>query len=239
MLISAPMKRKTAPSKKVKSGLGRGRGRPRAAHGAVGRDVIVAAARHVLDKLPPHRATFSSIARKAGVDPALVRYYFSSREKLLLAVIEDILTEWSATHPSPAAGPSARLAAQISGMLDFSRQVRSMQRMMIDECAESKSAEVRRRVRDMNAGMVNFYTLLMHAQEKPAKDSTDALFLHVAVIGLCEFFAAAQAMIRPLAPEGMDAEELAARYKKFIVRLVIDGLRSSVEPWSTKPDAVP
>ena len=225
------------PSKQAKSD--RRRGRPRAAHGAVGRDVIVAAARQVLDKLPPHRATFSSIARKAGVDPALVRYYFSSREKLLLAVIEDILTDWSATHPSPAASPSTRLTAQIGGMLDFARQVRSMQRMMIDECAESKSAEVRRRVRDLNAGIVNFYTLLLHTEQKQPRDSTDALFLHVAVIGLCEFFAAAQVMIRPLAPEGMDPEELAARYKKFIVRLVLDGMRSSVEPWSPKPATVP
>jgi AcrR family transcriptional regulator len=204
----------------------------------VGRDVIVAAARQVLDKLPPHQATFSSIARKAGVDPALVRYYFSSREKLLLAVIEDILTDWVASHPSPASSPTTRLAAHIGGMLDFARQVRSMQRMMIDECAESKSAEVRRRVRDLNAGLVNFYTLLLHTEGKPARDATDPLFLHVAVIGLCEFFAAAQAMIRPLAPEGMDPEELAARYKKFIVRLVLDGLRSSVEPWSTKPAAI-
>jgi AcrR family transcriptional regulator len=204
----------------------------------VGRDVIVGAARQVLEKLPPHQATFSSIARKAGVDPALVRYYFNSREKLLLAVIEDILTDWSVHHPSAATSPSARLAAQISDMLDFALQVRSMQRLMIDECAESKSAEVRRRVRDMNAGRVNFYTMLMHTEGKPAREATDPLFMHVAVIGLCEFFAAAQAMIRPLAPAGMDPDELAARYKKFIVRLVLDGLRSSVEPWSTKPAAI-
>jgi hypothetical protein len=39
-------------------------------------------------------------------------------------------------------------------------------------------------------------------------------------------------MIMPLAPEGMSPEELTARYKKFITRLVLDGMRSRVEPWS-------
>jgi hypothetical protein len=52
---------------------------------------------------------------------------------------------------------------------------------------------------------------------------------------MCEFFAAAQAMIRPLVPAGVNDEELAARYKDFIVRLVLDGLRTSVEPWSARP----
>jgi hypothetical protein len=54
--------------------------------------------------------------------------------------------------------------------------------------------------------------------------------MHVAVIGLCEFFAAAQAMILPLAPKGMDAAELASRYEQFIRTLVLDGMRSRVEP---------
>lgn len=59
--------------------------------------------------------------------------------------------------------------------------------------------------------------------------------MFVSIIGMCEFFAAAQGMIQPLAPEGMAAEELAARYKDFIIRMVLDGLRSQVEPWAPRP----
>ena len=83
----------------------RSRGRPRTKQGAVGREAIVTSARKLLEKVQPHEATISSIARSAGVDPALVRYYFSSREELLLAVIEDILANWAQTHPPPASGP--------------------------------------------------------------------------------------------------------------------------------------
>jgi TetR/AcrR family transcriptional regulator len=216
----------------------RSRGRPRAKQGAVGREAIVASARKLLDKLPPHKATISSIARSAGVDPALVRYYFSSREELLLAVIEDILANWTYTHPPVSAGPAAKLAGIVRDMLDFALNVRSMQRLMIDECAGAKSAEVRRRVREMNAGTLSRYALLLHSESHSGKKSdvsaTDPLFMHVAIIGMCEFFAAAQPMIRPLVPDSIDSDELTTRYKDFIERLVLDGLRSRVEPWAGK-----
>jgi AcrR family transcriptional regulator len=228
--------KKTAPPRKAPAALKprRRRGRPRTNQQTVGREAIVASARKLLDKLPPHKATISSIARSAGVDPALVRYYFKSREELLLAVIEDILVNWHFSHPAVATAPAAKLSLLVRDMLDFALNVRSMQRLMIDECAGSKSPEVRRRVRDLNAGVVNRYALLLHSERETPTSTTDPLFMHVAIIGMCEFFAAAQAMIRPLVPAGVDDEELAARYKNFIERLVLDGLRSSVEPWSAK-----
>jgi AcrR family transcriptional regulator len=212
-------------------------GRPRMKQGSVGREAIVAAARKLLDKLPPHEATISSIARSAGVDPALVRYYFKSREELLLAVIEDILATWKFSHPPQAAGPSAKLAAVVRDIADFALNVRSMQRLLVDECAGAKSAEVRRRVRELNTGVVSRWALMLHAERESSSRATDPLFMHVAIIGMCEFFAAAQAMIMPLVPDGMKADELAERYKDFIVRLVLDGMRSQVEPWSVKAPA--
>jgi len=227
---STPTRKPKTTTKKPR----RGRGRPRSSQAVAGREAIVAAARQLLDKVAPHQATISSIARQAGVDPALVRYYFKSRDTLLLAVIEDILNSWGAEHPAPASGPAARLAAQVGSMLDFARRVRPMQRLMIDECAESRSADVRRRVREINAAFVDSLALLLHPEKASARNSTDPLFLFVSIVGLCEFFAASQSMILPLAPDGISPEELAARYKKFITQLVLDGLRSRVEPWSAR-----
>jgi hypothetical protein len=71
---------------------------------------------------------------------------------------------------------------------------------------------------------------LIRADGKAAERSPDALFMHVAMIGLCEFFAASQAMILPLAPKGMSATELATRYEKFIHDLVLDGVRRRLRP---------
>lgn len=204
-------------------------GRPRSAQGRVGREAIVESARRLLDRFPPHQVTNVRIAREAGVDPALVRYYFGNREELLLAVIEHILATWAATHPPADAPPAERLSKHVGDMLDFSCRVRSMQRLMIDECAEAKSPAVRARVREMNAQVVQNYARLLHLDEVAAEASPEPLFMHVAIIGLCEFFAAAQAMIRPLAPKQLDTRALTAAYGKFIQRLVLDGLRSRVE----------
>lgn len=247
MAKGSPAKTKAAKTKAVKArtvrdqaarattrGPKRSRGRPATTQGGVGREAIVMAARKLLDKLPPHQATISSIARSAGVDPALVRYYFSSREALLLAVIEDILATWKFSQPAPSAGPSAKLTAVVRDIADFALNVRSMQRLLVEECASAKSPEVRRRVRELNTGVVSRWALMLHAERESSTRTTDPLFMHVAIIGMCEFFASAQAMIMPLAPAGIDAKELAELYKDFIVRLVLDGMRSQVEPWSTR-----
>lgn len=206
----------------------RSRGRP-TDRGAVGRAAIITAASQLLEKLPPHEVPNVVIARKAGVDPALVRYYFSNRDELLFAVVENIIATWTATHPDPHAPPATRLSAHISDMLDFSCRVRSIQRLMIDGCAEAKTASVRARVRELNAGAVRYYSQLLHLEGDEAESSTEPLFMFIAVIGLCEFFAAAQSMILPLAPKHLDAKELAQRYEAFIRKLVLDGLRSRLE----------
>lgn len=233
MTASKPTGSRKAASPKPR----RSRGRPRSTQQGVGRDAIVAAAKDVLQKTAPHKATIASIARQAGVDPALVRYYFRSREELLVAVIEDILANWQFAHPPPTSGPAARLAAHVPNMLDFALEHRSMQRLMIDECGTSKSAEVRRRVRELNAGALHHYALLLHPERETSSSATDPIFMHVAIIGMCEFFAASLPMIMPLVPNGIGTDELVRRYKQFIVRLVLDGLRSRVEPWSVKARA--
>ena len=165
------------------------------------------------------------IARKAGVDPALVRYYFSSREELFLAVVENIVTTWVATHPPAQAAPAEQLATVVGEMVDFARSVRSMQRLMIDECAEAKSPQVRQRALELNARAVQEYAKLFDQKRTEPLEAVDPLFVFVAVIGMSEFFAAAQSMIVPLLPQKISAGELAERYKRFLVKMVLDGLR--------------
>jgi TetR/AcrR family transcriptional regulator len=224
-------KKSTAPRQK------RSRGRP-SDKGAVGRQAIIAAASQLLEKLPPHQVPNVVIARKAGVDPALVRYYFGNREDLLLEVIKHILGTWAATHPPPDAPPAEKLSAHVADMFDFSCRVRSMQRLMVEGLAEAKTPAVRAAVRELNAGAVQVYARFLHLEGAEAESSPDPLFAHIAVIGLCEFFAAAQAMILPLAPKQLDAAELARHYKAFISRLVLDGLRTRLKsPRTVRADA--
>jgi len=212
----------TAPARTRRS-----RGRPSASKGIVGRHSIIVAARQLLEKMAPHQVTMALIARKAGVDPALVRYYFADREVLLFAVVENILADWAPRPPSDAA-PKGQLSEHLANMLEFSSRMRSMQRLMVEECAMAKSASVRSRVRELNDLAVQYLARLLRPDGDAATRSCDALFLHVAVIGMCEFFAAAQAMILPLAPKNMSPADVAARYQDFIQSLVLDGIRKQL-----------
>jgi TetR/AcrR family transcriptional regulator len=100
-----------------------------------------------------------------------------------------------------------------------------MQRLMIDECAEAKSPQVRRRALELNARAVQRFAKLFDQQRAEPLESVDPLFVYVAIIGMSEFFAAAQSMIVPLLPQKVSASELAERYKRFLVKMVLDGLR--------------
>jgi AcrR family transcriptional regulator len=191
----------------------------------VGREGIIASARKLLETLPSNRVTIVMIARKAGVDPAMVRYYFGSRAELLLAVVENILATWIASRPPPKGGPAEQLGMWIRGMVDFARTVRSMQRLMIDECAESKSPAVRKRVSELNAAAIAGYARLLDPHESEPLEPADPLLLYIAIIGMAEFFATAQPMILPLLPAGTRPGDLAERYKEFIAKMVLDGLK--------------
>src|SRR5512139_3953215 len=83
----------------------RGQGGP--ADNTVGRDAVLATAKRLIKEYPPARVTISLIAREAGVDPALVRYYFGDRANLLLAVAESMLGD----SPRPAPGSLEPLEA--------------------------------------------------------------------------------------------------------------------------------
>jgi hypothetical protein len=85
-------------------------------------------------------------------------------------------------------------------------------------------------VQELTGKVVQELGGLIRPGGKAPAPTPEALFLHVAMIGLCEFFAAAQAVIQPLAPAGMDADELAARYEAFIQELVLDGIRKHLRP---------
>lgn len=67
---------------------GRRRGRPRAAEVGAARGRIVAAATQEFAERGYEAASIRSIARRAEVDPALIRHYFDDKQALVAAVVE-------------------------------------------------------------------------------------------------------------------------------------------------------
>jgi len=187
----------------VAKGKKRKQGRPFAAEGGVGREGVLAAATRLLQSLPPNQVTIIAIAREAGVDPALIRYYFGNREALLLAVVQRLAEEGDPL-PSPDL-PLAALEQNIHRVFRFTRSAKYMQRLMIEELDSASSPEVLERVREWNLDPVEFYDAIRESDAGKELAPFDSLFLHLAVIGISDFFVSGAPLIRLLVPDGYGA----------------------------------
>jgi AcrR family transcriptional regulator len=201
----------------------RKQGRPVAAEAGVGREGVLAAATKLLQALPPNQVTIIAIAREAGVDPGLIRYYFGNREALLLAAVKRLA---EAGDPLPGTDePLKALEEHIRRTFRFTRSAKYMQRLMIEELDSARSPEVLDQVREWNLGPVEFYDAIQTSDGGKELASFDALFLHLAVIGISDFFVSGAPLIRLLVPPETDIAKLGQEYEAFVTQLLLDGLR--------------
>jgi AcrR family transcriptional regulator len=177
-----------------------------------------------LQELPPAQVTSTAVARRANADPALVRYYFGTRDNLLFEVAKLIGAESS--RPPPDEGePLELLAEMIHSTFRFTRSAKHMQRLMIEELNSAGSAEVRDKMREWNREPLSNYERIQELDEAGELNEFDALFMHLAVVGISDFFVSGGPLVELLAPPGADMSELGKRYEEFVTRMLIDGLR--------------
>ena len=201
----------------------RGKGRPTAAASGVGRESLIAAARELLQELPPAQVTSTAIARHANADPALVRYYFGTRENLLFEVAKQIGAE--ANRPPPDEGdPVELLAEMIHNTFRFTHSAKHMQRLMIEELDSATSAEVRDKMREWNRQPLANYARLQELDTGKALRPFDPLFMHLAVVGISDFFATGAPLIELVVPEGTDMDKLRQDYEAFVIELITEGV---------------
>lgn len=200
----------------------RGQGRP--SDVGVGKDAIVAATKKLLRKLPPARVTTAAIAREAGIDPALIRYYFGDRTNLLLAVAQS-MTRATPRVETSHTDPIDILRDAIAHTARFTRSTPYMHRLMVDELADAKSDAVREQLAEMNRNAAVSLANVI-AESAGALRAVDPLFLHIALIGMFDFFTSANPVIRSLVPEGTDLDALGDRYMAFVADLLIEGLKA-------------
>jgi TetR/AcrR family transcriptional regulator len=216
------MVKSTARSKNVSRK--RGQGRPVSGKNDVGRERLLAATEKLLRIMPPARVSMLRVAKEAKVDPALVRYYFGNRAALMVAVV-DRVTAHGPHGAKPKGKPLVALADHICKTVQFVHSTTFMHRLMIDELAQAGTDESRARVREMNLGLVEFYRELLRSDGGQELVAADPLFLFLAVLGASDFFSSAEPLIRELLPAGTDMEKLTTRFQKFLVKLVLEGLR--------------
>lgn len=200
----------------------RGKGRP--ADNSVGRQALLETTKRLIKDLPPARVTVSLIAREAGVDPALVRYYFGDRSNLLMAVAESMLADSTRIELDPRE-PLVAIEQIIRRTAHFTSSTKHIHRLMVDELADAKSTGIGEHLGELNRGAVEDLGQLMAQDGATGVRPVNPAFLHLALLGLFDFFASAEPVIRQLVPPGTDMTQLASEYEDFVVDLLLGGLR--------------
>lgn len=240
MAVSPKVASKAPAGPRAKKPVRRSIGRP-VAKGGVGRESLIETTCELLKTLPPNEVTRVGVARKANVDPSLIKYYFRDRSSLLLAAAERLMDQAAVAmeRASAEAGNTAegRLRARISGLLDLNLNYPFFHRLIMDEVVNSKDALAQQLLSSMTDRRMGVYgEIIEMGVQAGALRRVEPFFLSTAVIGMCEFFATGSAMMRAALGEGVDESRAREGYKEFIIDLIMNGLKSDGGGPKAKPD---
>jgi len=207
----------------------RGKGRPGKATLTVGKDALIDKACELLQKMPPSQITNAAVAREAGVDPSLIRYYFKTRSALLLATFvratesyQKFLEEESARCDNTPAG---QLCARVSALFRLTNTYPYYHDLIIEEIAEMKDAKARKVLQALTEDRMGMYEAIVARgiSEGQFKD-IDPRLMFVAIIGMCHFFTKGSNIIKLALNSREIPESLSQDYRKLVCDLLLHGI---------------
>lgn len=202
----------------------RGKGRPQQAGDAVGRERILEFAADFLRQHSLAELTTAGVAKAAGVDPALVRYYFGTKEGLLTELVSKL------TEERTTAG--LRFLSDTSPIEErFKRRVKAMLDANADNPVYHELLVARIFKRDDPAAQMVLDDLARratHLANKLIADGglrpVDPAFLHIMLVGACSFFITSRPFVDVLRQKKTTDRTLDA-YAEFVVDVLLQGLR--------------
>jgi len=213
-----------ATTRKTKA---RTKGRPDA-EGTVGREALLAAAVEELRVSSPETLTLAGVAARAGVHPALIRYYFGNKDKLLREVVKQLVDrgQESARATMESSAPlEEKLAGRLQSMIGVIQSNPHFHRLVLDKIYgqgnDGQGEDLLGRI--ATRGM-RLTVSMLHDQPSQPIRPIDPRLLHVAMIGLTEFFVSAKPLLHELFGENADIDELKSRYVSFVTDLILHGI---------------
>jgi len=197
---------------------------------SVGAGTLVVAACELLRTVAPRELSLQRVARHAGVDRSLIRYYFTDRSRLLLAAARHLCSilesRLAAVEARLVGDPEGRIRELAVALLEFQIEHPHFHRLMIDEVVSSSKSEARAFFRSFTEqGVASFRALAAATARRGASRAFDGVFLYLAVIGMCEFFVTGRPILRIAFGEGADPAEIERQYARFLREYVVDGIR--------------
>jgi TetR/AcrR family transcriptional regulator len=205
----------------------RKQGRPQKDKPAVGPDALIAATRKLMKTTPPAQITRLDIARVAGVDPGLIRYYFGDKSKLIVAAVLQAGAELRERQArSYAEGTSARdkIRRRIFILLETLYQDPSLHHLIIERIIHSKSKPARQLRHDLVYRTCDVLAAVIKEGVAAGEfRRVDHRHLFLATVGACSFPMAERALFAELMGGPTSEADLHA-YAEFVSDVFLDGL---------------
>jgi TetR/AcrR family transcriptional regulator len=209
----------------------RGKGWPKSGATMVGREALVNAARTLLKSKPPKEITRQEVARFAEVDPGLIRYYFGNRDGLLTTATTEISQEMHAAMAQAiAAGKSApeKLSNRIRAFLEMHTTYPYLNELIIEQILYGKTAVAKRARKAMVADSVATLSAIVgEGVNRGELRSVDPRFLHIALIGMCDFFFTGRPVLEEIFGRNAIGRKLTKEYGEFLTDFLMRGLTTS------------
>ena len=205
----------------------------------VARQSLLQSAIRLLRERGMGNVSLNDVAREAKLNPALVTYYFGSKDNLFQAVVEQVIGEWRteilAVVPENA-GPEETLRLRARATMHFLRRYPYLTRLIIHQMMTVKSKESRFFIE--NFARVNFEehrSILQDGVEKGEFRPVDPLFYFAHYIAMGDLYANLAPMMERL---GGKAESDDARFEAFVesmIDMLVNGIAARPQGKTAKP----
>jgi AcrR family transcriptional regulator len=173
------------------------------------RDQILAAAERLFAEQGFARTTIKQIGRDAGVNSALLYYYFADKEELYQEVLQRLIgnlvrrTSGSLDRPGP---PASRLRAMVEAQAEVIASNPRFPRLLVRELAESDAAHAVGQIHLLAATTFRRLCDLVREGQTAGvfRRGLDPRFAAISIVSQVAYFAIARPAIRILLDTGPD-----------------------------------
>jgi AcrR family transcriptional regulator len=203
------------------------RGKPETPPRQNGADALIRAARELLVERGPGYVTLTAVAKRAKVNPALVKYHYGSKFELFSATLMHVLKEWApqfvaiVNEEKPTA---ERLRARIELLIDLHCKDPYVYRLMQEQMLLGDASPASQGFRDyMTLALAMNRKLLTQGVDRNELRAASPVHVNMILLGMAQYFATARGLMEEFAGIRYTPAFI-EQYKREAVDMILHGL---------------
>ncbi len=192
------------------------------------REQLIEAASQIMREGDTIDLSLSELSLRAGLNSALVKYYFGNKEGLMLALLErdmEHIVDVLGTLVARDMDPEEKLRRHIGGVIDTYYAYPYLNRLLMRMIRDSAPAEAARIAELYLKPIADDYDALIEQGVKAGKFRTvDPQLFYFSVTGAADRFYSARQVLKHCYNQDEVSEELRDRYREHTIELIMAGL---------------